>query len=93
MSENENLYTQSNLFIENRQKLRLTGVKDVDNYDEEAVSVQTQQGDLVIHGQNLKITKLDVESVELLVDGLISSFFYQENVAQKPASLFGRFMK
>jgi len=93
MSENENLYTQSNLFIENRQKLRLTGVKDVDNYDEEAVSVQTQQGDLVIHGQNLKITKLDVESGELLVDGLISSFFYQENVVQKSASIFGRFMK
>ena len=93
MSESENLYTQSNLFIENREKLRLTGVKDVDNFDDDAISVQTQQGDLVIHGQNLKIAKLDVESGELLVDGFVISLFYQENGSAKSSSFFGRFMK
>ncbi|MBE6817632.1 MAG: sporulation protein YabP [Ruminococcaceae bacterium] len=93
MSESENLYTQSNLFIENREKLRLTGVKDVDNFAEDAISVQSQQGDLVIHGQDLKITKLDVESGELFVEGLISSFFYRENTTEKTSSFFGRLMK
>ena len=93
MSENENLYTQSDIYIENREKMRVTGVKDVDNFDDDSIGVQTQKGDLVIHGENLKIAKLDVESGELLVDGMIHSLFYHEMPATKNTSIFGRLLK
>ena len=93
MNENEGIYTQSNLYIHNREKLRLTGVKDVDNFDDFNISAKTQKGDLVITGENLKIAKLDVDSGELLVDGLIQSVFYSESTPQKSTSFFGRLMK
>lgn len=93
MNDSENMYTHSDLFIENREKLRLTGVKDVDNFDDDTISVKTQKGDMVIGGEALKIAKLDVESGELLIDGTIHSVFYTENHTQKSGSVFGRFLK
>ena len=92
MNENENVYTQSNLYIENREKLRLTGVIDVDNFDDFNIGVKTHKGDIVISGNNLKIAKLDVESGELLVEGTVNSIFYNETQA-KNGSFFGRLLK
>lgn len=94
MSDNETgMYTQSNIYLENREKLRLTGVKDVDNFDDFNICAKTQKGDILICGENLKISKLDVESGELFVDGMINSFLYQDNIAQKSTSIFGRLLK
>ena len=93
MNENETMYSQSNLYIENREKLRLTGVKDVDNFDDSNISVQTQKGEVVISGEQLSISKLDVESGELFVEGTINSFFYHETNISKNSSVFGRFFK
>ncbi|MBQ6380197.1 MAG: sporulation protein YabP [Clostridia bacterium] len=93
MSDNETIYTQSNVYIENREKLRITGVKDVDSFDEESICVQTQKGDIVLNGEQLKIAKLDVESGELSVEGVVHSLFYKENAPAKNISLFGRLMK
>ena len=64
-----------------------------DNFDDFNISAKTQKGDLVITGENLKIAKLDVDSGELLVDGLIQSVFYSESTPQKSTSFFGRLMK
>ena len=93
MNENENVYLQSNIYVENREKIRVSGVQDVDNFSEESISVKTQKGDLMIGGEGLKITKLDVESGELLIDGSLHSLFYNDNALQKTTSFFGRLMK
>ena len=93
MIENESIYTQSNIYIENREKLRLTGVKDVDNFDDDTISVQTQKGDVVIGGEQLKISKLDVESGELLVEGVFHSLFYNERAVQKNSSFLSKLFK
>ena len=93
MSENENIYIQSNLYVENREKLHLTGVTDVDNFDDYNISVKTQKGDLSIGGENLKISKLDVENGELNVEGLLHSLFYTDNAVQKSSGVFGKLFK
>ena len=93
MSETENIYIQSNLYVENREKLRLTGVTDVDNFDDYNISVKTQKGDLSIGGENLKISKLDVENGELHVEGLLHSLFYTDNAVQKNSGVFGKLFK
>lgn len=92
MNENESLYSESNIFLENRSKMRVTGVKDVDSFDDYNINVKTQKGDLIIGGEELKISKLDVESGELNIDGVINSLFYSEGVTQKK-SMFGRLIK
>lgn len=93
MGEKENVYLQSSIHIENRESIRVSGVKDVDNFSEETISILTHQGPLIMGGEGLKIAKLDVESGELFVEGKFVSLFYSENSAQSSQSLFSKLFK
>ena len=62
MAENKNnkLLGTSNLLLNNRKNLNITGVKDVDKFDDKEVIAITHQGKLKINGINLKINKLSI---------------------------------
>ena len=67
-----------NIILENRKKLNISGVRDVDSFDEQSVVVYTDMVQLVIRGSNIHIGKLSVETGELLVEGEISSLTYAQ---------------
>ena len=48
------------LKINNRKNLEITGVKEVDSFDNEEFLLETVMGYLVIRGQNLQLQNLDV---------------------------------
>ena len=59
-----------NLVLENRNKLSISGVKDVLSFDDQVVIMETELGLLTIKGENLKINKLIAEKKEIIsVDG------------------------
>ena len=64
------------LMLDNRRKLVLTGAVDVNGFNEEAVSVKTTAGQLIIKGSGLHIDKLSLESGDVSVDGKIDSLQY-----------------
>ncbi len=66
-----------------RQMMRLSGVHNVDIFDEEKIVLQTELGKLEIQGQHLNVTNLDVEHGSLQVDGIIDGFFYVEEKKKK----------
>ena len=70
---------QSVLELVNRQLLRLNGVQNIAGFDEEIIVLETDLGRLEIKGQQLNVTNLDVLDGNLQVDGLISSFCYQDD--------------
>ncbi len=70
---------QSMLELVNRQLLRLNGVRNVAEFDEETIVLETDLGRLEIKGQHLNVTSLDVEDGNLQVDGVISSFRYLDD--------------
>ena len=57
------------LVIENRKKAVLTGVKEVDRFDETAVVLETWGGRLTLTGSGLHVSALQLEEGKLLVDG------------------------
>lgn len=67
------------LMLDNRSRLTVSGVNDVDSFDERTVVAYTDYGQLTIQGSNLNISKLSTESGELAVDGNISSLIYTDN--------------
>ncbi|MGN0517551.1 MAG: sporulation protein YabP [Acutalibacteraceae bacterium] len=77
--EKKNIKLPHNLILENRKSLTLTGVSDVDSFDEQTVTAYTDYGELVIKGKNLHINKLSLESGELTLEGEVSSLIYTEN--------------
>jgi len=53
------------LILENRERLTVTGVVDVESFNDEMVVADTEMGLLIIRGEDLHINKLSVESSEL----------------------------
>lgn len=80
----ENYSKPHSLILENRSKLSLTGVTDVPGFNEEAVSLTTTMGELMIRGEKLHISKLSLETGEVDIDGKISALQYTHTKAQKP---------
>lgn len=81
---NESNYVQKasrekqNLYIENRQKVVLTGVINVDSFNEEEMIIETDLGMLTIKGANMHINKLSLETGDLVIDGDINVCEYSE---------------
>ena len=79
----------SNVILEDRRLLTVSGVSDVDSFDEETIVVYTDIGLLTIHGRSLHINRLSVEVGELAVEGEIDSLVYSD-AQQKGASFFSK---
>ena len=72
-----------------RERLTVTGVEDVEHFDETSIVMSTSAGMLVISGEELHIGKLALDGGELHVDGRIDSVTYEEDT-QGRGGLFSR---
>ena len=72
-----------------REKLTVTGVEDVERFDE--LSVRTVAGVLVVSGEDLHIGKLSLDGGELLVEGHIDGLNYEDAPVRK-GSFFSRLL-
>ena len=75
--------SKSNLLLENRKKLTLSGVVEVMSFDEEKIELTTKLGNLIIKGEDLKMNKLDVQNGEVIITGMISSLIYSNKGMKK----------
>jgi sporulation protein YabP len=62
-----------------REHLIVTGVEDVERFDETGIVMSTSAGMLVISGEDLHIGKLALDGGEVHVDGRIDTVTYEEN--------------
>ena len=78
-----------NLVLEDRKLLTVSGVSDVDSFDEQTVIIFTDMGELTVRGSNLHINRLSVEVGELTVEGNIAALIYSDE-APKNGGFFSR---
>lgn len=81
-----------NIIMEDRKKLSVSGVTDIDSFDEQTIIAITDLGELTIRGWNLHITRLNLEQSELMVDGDISSLTYTD-VRPKAQGFFSKVLR
>lgn len=95
MAEEKRNYGKHSVSIENRNKIIVTGVIDVSSFDEENISAETTMGYLTVKGSNLHISKLNMDSGELLIDGDADSLVYTNLKDEKngKSSLFSKMFK
>ena len=72
-----------------REHLTVTGVEDVERFDETGIVMSTTEGTLVVTGEDLHIGKLSLDGGELHVDGRIDSLSYEEE-SHSSGGLFAR---
>ena len=94
LPQNNNSNVVQNLILENREKLTITGVVDVLSFDDQIVIVETQLGLLTIKGEDLRINKLSLDSLEVIIEGQIFNLGYSDdNLKKNSGSLLGKIFK
>ncbi|MBQ2829421.1 MAG: YabP/YqfC family sporulation protein [Oscillospiraceae bacterium] len=64
------------LELDGRSRLVVSGVEEVERFDENEIVMSTTEGTLIVVGEQLHIDKLTLDGGELHVDGRIESMSY-----------------
>lgn len=85
--------TNHSVFMDNREKVSITGVIDIHSFDDELVLAETEQGILTLKGLDLKMSKLNVDNNELIVEGKIIALIYSDTDSSKKGGMFNKLFK
>ncbi|RKP45417.1 sporulation protein YabP [Cohnella endophytica] len=78
----------------NRKSLDITGVSNVESFDNEEFLLETECGFLTVRGQNLHMKNLSLDQGLVSIEGTIHSLVYLDgNTANKSKGLFGKLFK
>lgn len=79
MAYDNGLSAPHHVVLEDRKHLTVSGVEDVERFDENTIVLSTSQGAMTISGENLHIEKLSLDGGDLKVEGEIEALVYEEN--------------
>ncbi len=79
----------------NRKTCTINGVNDVLSFDVHEILLETEQGMLMIKGDDLHVNRLTLDKGEVDVDGKIDSFTYSDvaGSGQKAESLLAKLFR
>ncbi len=89
LQEEKGLQLPHRLVLEGRSRLNVTGITEIESFDENTIVLYTTRGTLVIHGRQLHLSTLSVDSGQVDVDGTIDSMTYEDD-QRAGGSLFSR---
>lgn len=92
MSENRVNFKNQNIIIEDRSKIKITGVEQVDSYNETTIVLSTIKGGISIKGEGLNISNLNIDDGSLRISGMINSLTYISKEGA-PKNLLGKIFK
>ena len=81
------------LILEGREQLSVSGVEEVESFDENQIVMYTTKGTLVVRGENLHIEKLSLDGGDLKVEGDIDSLTYEDSGREKAGGLLARLFR
>ena len=71
------------LILEERASLSVSGVEEVESFDENSVVMYTSRGTLVVRGEDLHVEKLSLDGGELRLEGSIDALSYEGERREK----------
>lgn len=78
--------------LSDRRALSVSGVQDVDSFDEMTVVIYTELGELTVKGTGLHINRLNIETGDLTLEGTVESLTYTE-VHSRSGGFFGKLFR
>ena len=73
------------LQLDSRARLHMTGVIEVESFDESTIVLTTTRGTLIVRGEGLHLQLLRLDGGEVLVDGTVDALTYEDS---QPAGSF-----
>lgn len=79
--------------VTERKNIVISGVKKIDNFDDQEFMIETTMGYLKISGSDLEIIKLDTYQGNVSIKGKIDSLSYKEDSKNKEESFITKLFK
>ena len=67
------------LQLDSRARLHMTGVIEVESFDESTIVLTTTRGTLIVRGEGLHLQLLRLDGGEVLVDGTVDALTYEDS--------------
>lgn len=91
---NKGTVQEHDVVMRSRRLLDITGVKQVESFDNEEFLLETVMGFLAIRGQNLQMKNLDVDKGIVSIKGKVFDIVYlDEQHAEKAKGFFSKLFK
>lgn len=74
------------MVLEGRRACRMSGIVDVRSFDINAILLETVEGMLMMKGEELHVSRLNLEKGEVDIDGKIDSFVYTDHTSMAKKS-------
>ena len=75
-----------NVIMENRHKISVSGVEDIESFNEEQIILYTCNGVLIINGSGMHISKLSIDNGETTITGEFNALTYNDTYGKKGKS-------
>ena len=79
------------LSLPDRRVLKISGVTDVDSFDDQTVCLVTSRGALTVSGRDLHIEGVQLETGDMRIRGEVAALTYTERETRR--GLFGRLFR
>ncbi len=80
------------IVLEDRSNLLISGVEQVDSFNENTIILTTIKGGLSIRGEELNVSKVNLDEGNVRISGIVNSISYN-NKEGAPKNLMGRIFK
>ena len=80
------------VILEEREQLVISGVEEVESFDESTIFLTTAQGCLEIQGEELHIEKLSLDGGYLKVEGRVDALVYETQSRSRGGGLLSRLL-
>ena len=80
ITEQAALQAPHKLTLDSRSKLSVTGVRDVESFNENLIVLHTDFGTMIIRGSGLHLKLLAIDGGQVAVEGTVESLVYEDEV-------------
>ena len=85
--------SEHDLILQGREELSLTGVTEVQSFDDRCIALYTKMGELIVRGRELHINSVSVETGNMSISGEIWGLNYGDKDRRSSPSFLGKLFR
>lgn len=93
MTEGNTKFRNQNIVVEDRSKVSITGVEQVESFNDNTIILKTVKGGMVIKGEGLNVDKLNLDDGNVKIVGTINGISYVERGSSQKGNIIGKIFK
>lgn len=93
MTDGNIKFKNQNILVEDRNKVTITGVDQVESFNENTIVLKTIKGGMIIKGENLNVDKLNLDDGNVKISGIINGVNYVDKDSSQKGNIIGKIFK